>query len=143
MRDQVDVRRDRAELDGGRLAPHTLHGVCRRGELPDLAAIEEQDDAHRLRCHRMFLLASLRLHTPPGALLESAFRHGRLCQEAPGDFTITQEDTVALDSGTSGERKGLVRYMDGMTLSIPEMRRLPHDSWEGPEPESEPTRSDT
>src|SRR5262249_32172285 len=105
VRDQVDVRRDRAEPGGrDRLTPHTLHGGRRRGALPDLAAIDEQDDAHRIGCHRRFLLASLRLHTPLGLPLESTCQHGRLCQEAPRHFTITQEGKVAIDSGTSGER---------------------------------------
>src|SRR2546429_2596280 len=66
-RDEVHVRRDLAEPGGrDRLASHKLQGGRRRGELSDLATIDEQDDPHRIGCHRWFLLASLRLHTPPG-----------------------------------------------------------------------------
>src|SRR5262249_36474443 len=111
VRDQVDVRRDRAEPGGrDRLTPHKLHGGCRRGELPDLAAIDEQDDTHRIGCHRRFLPASLRLHTPlgtsPGEHLptwkilprgtETLYYHsGRHSRYRLGDFRR--------------ERKGLVR----------------------------------
>jgi hypothetical protein len=80
-RDEVNVCRNLAEPGSSDCrAPHKLYGVCHCSELPDVAAIDEQDDAHSTECHRKVPPEIVAAARATGLPMESAFRHGRLCQ---------------------------------------------------------------